>query len=107
MQQESNSTVQIQQIMVQAIGRRRLVVANYNGVTMQLAPHQLFTRHDEPYLTALNIGKSWNSEEDKRLGQFKIAGLSDVALTEDAFEPLPAFDNSLPREEDRPVFAVA
>lgn len=93
--------------LIEAIALKRLVVAQYNGAEMLLAPHRLFSRHDELFVSAFNPRKNWRSDEDRRLGHFKLDGLSGVALTEEAFEPLPNFDGSLPRETDQEVFAVS
>ncbi|MGN6375555.1 MAG: WYL domain-containing protein, partial [Sphingomonas sp.] len=91
---------------LEAIALKRLVTAVYNGNEMLLAPHQLFTRHGALFVSALNTRRNWRSEEERRLGHYKLDGLSDVALTEETFEPLPDFDNSLPREEDQQLFSV-
>lgn len=93
--------------LIEAIARMRLIVARYNGTEMRLAPHQLFSRHGELFVRAFNPLKNWRSEEERRLGDFKLAGLSDVALTEEPFEPLPSFDCAPPREGDQHLFAVA
>lgn len=91
---------------LEAIARRILIRADYNGARLVLAPHQLFERHDELYVGALNTGKAWRSDDERRLGYFKLKGLGNVELTEDAFEPLELEDSSLPRPEDRLLFAV-
>ncbi|AZI34934.1 WYL domain-containing protein [Caenibius tardaugens] len=106
MQQPPESEATAEQKFFEAIARKRLIHADYNGATMQLAPHQLFMRHGELFVSAFNPAKNWRSEEDWRLGNFKLAGLSNVALTEDPFDPLPTFDGSVPREGDQQLFAV-
>ncbi|MBH0111693.1 hypothetical protein I5E68_01845 [Novosphingobium sp. YJ-S2-02] len=92
--------------LIEAIALKRLVLAQYNGAEMLLAPHRLFSRHDELFVSAFNPRKNWRSEEERRLGHFKLDGLSEVTITEDVFEPLPNFDEAPPRETDREVFAV-
>ncbi len=91
---------------LEAIARRVLIRAEYNGAQLVLAPHQLFERHDELYVGALNTGKAWRSDDERRLGYFKLKGLRTVGLTEDPFEPLALEDADLPRPEDRLLFAV-
>ncbi|WP_296677103.1 hypothetical protein [Novosphingobium sp.] len=91
---------------LEAIARRVLIRADYNGAQMLLAPHQLFERHDELYVGALNMGKAWRSDDERRLGFFKLKGLGNVSLTEDGFEPLDLEAAALPRPEDRLLFAV-
>jgi len=73
---------------------------------MLLAPHRMFSRHGELFVSALNLRKNWRSEEERRLGHFKLDGLSNTAMTPDAFEPLPANENVLPRETDEEVLSV-
>lgn len=91
---------------LEAIARRLLIRAQYNGTQILLAPHQLFKRHDELFIGALNTGKAWRSEDERRLGYFKLKGLSGLELTEDAFEPLPDAGTALPRETDTLLFSV-
>lgn len=93
--------------MIEAIARTRLIVAHYNGSEMRLAPHQLFSRHGEFFVSAFNAGKNWRSDDERRLGHFKMSGLSNVSLTAEEFEPLESFSSSLPYEHDEQIFAVA
>lgn len=106
MQHNAEPGKTVEQKLIEAIARTRLIVANYNGSEMRLAPHQLFSRHGDFFVSALNTGKTWRSDDERRLGHFKIAGLSNVALTDCPFEPLETYDNSLPREDDEQIFAV-
>ena len=92
---------------IEAIALKRLVRAQYNGNEMQLAPHQLFSRHGDLFISAVNTLKNWRSDEDRRLTQYKLMGLSEVTLTDETFDILPAFDGSLPHETDTELFAIA
>ena len=103
---ESPAEIPLERLLIEAIALRRLVSVHYNGTTMQLAPHRLFSRHGELYLSAFNPNKNWRSDEDRRLGHFKLAGLSGVRLREEGFVPLPDFDGTPPREDDQNLFAV-
>ena len=103
---ESPAAIPLERLLIEAIALRRLVSVHYNGTTMQLAPHRLFSRHGELYLSAFNPNKNWRSDEDRRLGHFKLAGLGEAAVCEESFEPLPDLDPALPREEDELVFSV-
>lgn len=93
--------------LLEAIASLRMVSANYNGRELDLAPHHLFSRHGQPFLAAFNARKNWPNDEERRLGYFKVSGLSNVVLMEDTFVPLPTFDGSLPREGDESLFAVS
>lgn len=92
--------------LLEAISRRMLVEAQYNGATIRLAPHLMFERHGDLFVAALNLGKTWRSDEEPRLGQFKLAGLNDARLIEEQFEPLPGYEPSPPRETDTLVLSV-
>lgn len=107
MQPPSEPAASSEKKLIEAIARLRVVTAGYNGSEMRLAPHQLFSRHGELFVSALNTRKNWRSDDERRLGHFKVSGLSSIALTDDTFEPLPSFDGSLPREGDEQLFAVS
>ncbi|GAO77776.1 WYL domain-containing protein [Sphingopyxis sp. C-1] len=91
---------------MEAIARKRLVTAHYNGQVLTLAPHLLFERRGDLFISALNLNKSWRSDEEPRLGHFKLGGLASIELSEDEFAPLPGFEPAPPREEDTPLLAV-
>lgn len=92
--------------LMEAIARKQVVAARYNGEEIKLAPHLLFERHGDLFVRALNLSKAWRSEEDKRLGQFKLAGLVATELLDETFEPLPGYDATAPRPEDTTLLAV-
>ena len=92
--------------MMEAIARRRMVAANYNGNRMMLAPHLMFERRGDLFISALNLNKSWRSDEEPRLGHFKLGGLAAIELSEESFDPLPGFEATPPRAEDTPLLAV-
>lgn len=92
--------------LLEAISRRMLVEAQYNGATIRLAPHLMFERHGDLFVAALNLGKTWRSDEEPRLGQFKLAGLNESRLIEEEFAPLPGYEAKPPREADTLVLSV-
>lgn len=106
MQQEQTISESSERKCLEAIARRLLIRADYNGMQYTLAPHQLLERHGELYLGAFNPGKAWRSEEERRLGYFKLKGLTNLELTEEPFEPLEGAAAILPREDDKLVFSV-
>ena len=107
MHNTSIETRSAERVFFEAIALKRLISAVYNGVELILAPHQLFLRHGALHVSALNTGRAWRSDEERKLGQFKLDGLSDVAIVDGSFEPLPHFAGEPPREGDEPIFAVA
>ncbi|PZQ54311.1 MAG: hypothetical protein DI555_12835 [Novosphingobium pentaromativorans] len=92
--------------LMEAISFRRTVNARYNGGIIKLAPHLMFERHGDLFVSALNLTKAWRSPEERRLGQFKLAGLEVTELLEEVFEPLPGFEAAAPREDDTLLLTV-
>jgi predicted transcriptional regulator len=93
-------------ILMEAVARRRAVTALYNGALIKLAPHQIFERHGELFLAALNLSKSWRADEEGRLGQFKFVGLTEVNLVAEIFGPLPSYNGMLPRADDKLILSI-
>src|SRR3546814_8273390 len=87
--------------LMEAIARRRMVTAQYNGNRMTLAPHLMFERRGDLFVSALNLGKNWRSEDERRLGYFKLDGLAAAELLEDGFDPLPCYDAATPHIDDK------
>lgn len=100
MQQATDDRVRLAEILAEAIHKKRIVEATYNGASLKLAPYQLFVRHDALYATALNPQKSRRIDEEPNLGVFKLAGLSRLSLTDEPFEPVPNYAGQLPRPDD-------
>lgn len=92
--------------LLEAIARRRRVTALYNGTTLDLAPHLMFERHGDLFVSALNINKKWRSDEEPRLGNFKLIGLAEAAVLDEEFEPLPSFVPKPPHDDAILVLAV-
>lgn len=92
--------------LMEAIARQKIVETRYNGEKIRLAPHLLFERHGDLYISALNLGKNWRSDDEPRLGQFKLSGLGGAELLDETFEPLPSYRPAAPRLEDTLVLAV-
>jgi hypothetical protein len=92
--------------MMEAIARRRRVTALYNGNQMTLAPHQMFERRGDLFVSALNLSKNWRSPDDWKLGHFKLDGLAVTELQDEEFEPLPSFEAAAPHEDDTLLLAV-
>lgn len=91
--------------LMEAIVRKRTVAVHYNGQDITIAPHLLFERHGDLFVGALNLSKNWRDDE-RRLGQFKLAGLRAAKLLDEGFDPLPAYRAEPPRGEDTIVMAL-
>lgn len=88
-----------------AIERRLVLTARYNGVEVELHPHQLVERNGTTYLRAVNPAKSRRVDEDPALGFFHLGGIGDLALKPAVFEPLPA-EATAPARDDDTVLAT-
>lgn len=105
MHKNDSEGIPSERVLIEAIALKRVVTAVYNGSEMALAPHSLISRHEALFLSALNVRRVVRSEEEPRLGLFKLAGLSAIALTDDTFEA--AVDPKVEiGEGDELVFAV-
>ena len=94
--------------IMEAIARGRLLTARYNGQTLTLAPHALFARRGDLFVSALNLAKNRRSDDQPCLGYFKLAGLTDVGVTAEPFEALPNAAASLsPSDGDELILTVA
>ncbi len=91
---------------MEAIARKHAVMAQYNGAMMKLAPHLLFERRGDLFVSALNMSKNWRSEDEQQLGHFKLKGLAMADLTDETFDPLPSYQPTVPHAEDTLVFAI-
>ena len=92
--------------LMEAIARKQAVEARYNGDLIKLAPHMLFERHGDLFVSALNMSKAWRSDDERRLGQFKLAGLVATELLDENFDPLPSYEPTVPRTDDALILAI-
>ena len=79
-------------LVLEAIALRKCLDAVYNNGTVRLAPHILFSRHDELYISAVTVSRDGQAPREPKLGTFKLVGLRDLKVTEEAFNPFPGFD---------------
>jgi hypothetical protein len=75
-----------EQILEFAIDQSLMISSAYNRGRSVLAPHSLFTRHDELYLRAVTVERDGRPPREAKLGTFKLIGLSDLALTGRTFD---------------------
>ena len=92
--------------LMEAIARRRKITADYNGTRMTLAPHLMFERHGALFVSALNLDKNCRSDDERRLGHFKLDGLGAPRIEEEEFDPLPSFEPLAPRDDDTVLLAI-
>lgn len=80
------------EIVREAIGRRTCVTATYNRTEIRMAPHVLYTRHDELFVDGATLERDGNPPREIKIGTFKLAGLGSVAATRVPFEPFSGFE---------------
>lgn len=83
----------------QSIRHRMCVTAVYNRVTMLIAPHALYTRHDDLFVDGVVLEKQGLPARELKLGVFKLAGLNELAVTVRPFEPSALCDPHDPKYE--------
>ncbi|ATE64111.1 hypothetical protein [Rhizorhabdus dicambivorans] len=82
------------QIIAQAVRRKLCITAIYNRTSMTIAPHILYTKHDDPFMDGVVVLRDGKVPTEPKLGAFKLAGLNNVMLTADNFTLQPVFDAS-------------
>jgi len=92
--------------LMEAVAHKKVVTASYNSAVIKLAPHLIFERHGDLFVSALNLSKNWRSEDEKQLGQFKLAGLGAIEVIDEGFEALPSFRPVPPRADDVVILAI-
>ena len=93
--------------VMEGIARGVLLTARYNGQALTLAPHALLSRRGELFVSALNVAKNWRSDDERRLGLFKLSGLAEVELNDESFEALPPSAAPELRSDDELILAIA
>jgi hypothetical protein len=94
-------------IFLEAIALKTSVEAVYNRMKLRLAPHILYTRHDELFVDAVTLERDGQPPREVRLGTFKLAGLREVALAGQPFQPATVFDPQQSKYAGVTLFAVA
>jgi hypothetical protein len=94
-------------IVLEAIARGTCIEAVYNRMKVTLAPHILYTRHDQLYVDAVTVERDGLPPREVKLGAFKLTGLREVALADKPFERQPVFDPDESRYAGVTLFAVA
>lgn len=94
-------------ILLEAIALRTCVTATYNGGVVLLAPHILYTKHDDLFIDAVTLERAGQPPREIKLGTFKIAGLKDLAPAARTFDPFPDFQPNDPRYAGTTLFVVS
>lgn len=91
----------------EAIALHKCLSATYNKMVVKLAPHILYTRHDEMFIDAVTIEREGRPPRELKLGTFKLTGLNDVALLDETFEAMHGlYDQNDEKYKGVTLFAV-
>ncbi len=93
-------------LLLEAIALRKCIVATYNRVVVKLAPHILYTKHDELYVDAVTVERDGQPPREIKLGTFKLAGLQAAGIADRTFNPEPVFNPADTKYAGVTLFAV-
>lgn len=90
----------------EGVALKKCVTATYNKSKILLAPHILYTRHDEMHVDAVTIEREGQPPRELKLGTFKLSGLKDVIVEERQFEPSDLFDETAEKYQDTTLLVI-
>ena len=96
----------VQALLCTLIKRRRCVSFVYNKVAMKVAPHIVYTKHDDPFVDAVVLERDGKPPKEAKLGAFKLAGLSAVTGTTTPFSLWGQFTTDDARYADQTICAI-
>ena len=96
----------VNRILLEAIALRTCVEAVNNRTKMLLAPHILYTRHDELFVDGVVVERDGQPPREPKVGTFKLAGLQGIALTDRPFFRDPLFQPRDVKYQDVTLMAV-
>ena len=97
---DTNKTV------LEAIALRKCLEATYNRQRIRLAPHILYTKHDQLYLDGVTLERDGKPPRELKVRAFKLDGVGDIALTDREFDRQPVFNPDEERYQGKTLFAV-
>jgi hypothetical protein len=84
-------------IVFEAIVKQLCLSATYNRGEVVLAPHIVFTKHDELYVDAVTLERDGKPPREEKLGTFKLSGLVAPRVTPRRFTPSALFEPGDPK----------
>ncbi len=91
---------------LEGVALKKCVTATYNKSQVMLAPHILYTRHDEMHVDAVTVEREGQPPRELKLGTFKLSGLKDVIVEDRQFEPYDIFDAAAEKYQGTTLLAV-
>ncbi|QJB68174.1 hypothetical protein [Parasphingorhabdus halotolerans] len=90
----------------EGVALKKCVVATYNRTAFKLAPHIVYTRHDELYVDAVPVEKEGQPPRETKLATFKLSGLQNVRVEDFHFEMSDIFEPAAEKYEGTTLLAV-
>ncbi|MEH6828705.1 hypothetical protein [Parasphingorhabdus sp.] len=90
----------------EGVALKKCVAATYNNTIFKLAPHILYTRHDEMYVDAVPLEKDGQPPKEIKIGTFKLSGLKDVRVEDLHFEMCEIFEPAAEKYDGTTLLAV-
>ncbi|MEG3086500.1 hypothetical protein [Sphingomonas sp. PB4P5] len=90
----------------EAIVRKMCLAATYNKTEMTLAPHVIYTKHDELFIDAEVLTRDGKPPKEPKMGTFKLIGLTALRITPRAFQVSSLFDQGSFKYADTTLMAV-
>ncbi|TPG18866.1 hypothetical protein EAH79_05000 [Sphingomonas koreensis] len=98
--------MELSRIVLEAIALRKCIEGTYNRMAVKLAPHILYTRHDELFVDAVTIERDGQPPRETKVGTFKLAGLKEARVADAPFQPQKIFDPGDAKYAGVTLFAV-
>lgn len=92
----AGSATSADQMLYDAIREHTCLGATYNKDNILLAPHMLYTVHEEPFVRGVTLERNGKRPRELKIGTFKVAGLGNLRSTARRFVPQPGFDSEPP-----------
>ena len=93
-------------VILEAIVKQQAVAATYNRVEVTLAPHILYTKHDELHVDAVTLDRDGKAPKEIKVGVFRLSGLGALRITPRRFERSKLFVPGDPRYEGTTLMAI-
>jgi hypothetical protein len=93
-------------VILEAIALRRCMAAQYNRLSLVLAPHVLYKRNDSYFIDAITLQRDGQPPREIKFGSYNLAGLSDLKAMDESFDIHPLFDRMDPKYRENTLFMI-
>src|SRR3546814_20450466 len=93
-------------LLLESIATRKCVETVYNRMAVKLAPHILYTRHDELFIDAVTTEREGKPPREIKIGTFKLPARPTLRSTNQRFRPKPISIPPVPKSLAFPYFPL-